>query len=252
MRRRLFRGLGWGALAVLSLSMACVDKIGGDTGVAPLYVYDGASNSVLVWDDINDLYDDATAGKTIPGPNRTITLSTAAPSLQLAWGGMAVLNGLVAGNTNKIIAYELGISPRTVEIYRANVMTKMKSGSLSELVRMALHAGVLGAEARARQGRQGVPLDGSPRRRRPGRRRPAGNLPSLAGRLRVTLRHLSPAGSPRRHPQSILSVAAGPCRPRADRALAAPGRRGRLAGLRLLEGLRPQPKTTAILRCHSS
>jgi two-component system, LuxR family, response regulator FixJ len=51
-----------------------------------------------------------------------------------------VLKGLVAGKPNKVIAYDLGISPRTVEIYRANVMTKMKSGSLSELVRMALHA----------------------------------------------------------------------------------------------------------------
>jgi two-component system response regulator FixJ len=55
-----------------------------------------------------------------------------------------VLKGLVAGNPNKVIAFDLGISPRTVEIYRANVMTKMKSGSLSELVRMALHAGDLG------------------------------------------------------------------------------------------------------------
>jgi two-component system response regulator FixJ len=55
-----------------------------------------------------------------------------------------VLKGLVAGNPNKIIAYDLGISPRTVEIYRANVMTKMKSGSLSELVRMALQAEVFG------------------------------------------------------------------------------------------------------------
>jgi two-component system response regulator FixJ len=52
-----------------------------------------------------------------------------------------VLEGLVAGNPNKTIAYDLGISPRTVEIYRANVMTKMKAGSLSELVRMALLAG---------------------------------------------------------------------------------------------------------------
>jgi two-component system response regulator FixJ len=52
-----------------------------------------------------------------------------------------VLTGLVAGNPNKTIAYDLGISPRTVEIYRANVMTKMKAGSLSELVRMALLAG---------------------------------------------------------------------------------------------------------------
>lgn len=51
-----------------------------------------------------------------------------------------VLDGLVAGNPNKRIAYELGISPRTVEIYRANLMTKMQAGSLSELVRMVLLA----------------------------------------------------------------------------------------------------------------
>jgi two-component system response regulator FixJ len=51
-----------------------------------------------------------------------------------------VLDGLVAGSPNKIIAHDLGISPRTVEIYRANVMTKMHAGSLSELVRMALLA----------------------------------------------------------------------------------------------------------------
>lgn len=51
-----------------------------------------------------------------------------------------VLDGLVAGHANKVIAYDLGISPRTVEIYRANVMTKMKAASLSELVRMAMLA----------------------------------------------------------------------------------------------------------------
>ena len=51
-----------------------------------------------------------------------------------------VLDGLVAGHPNKIIAFDLKISPRTVEIYRANVMTKMKAGSLSELVRMTLVA----------------------------------------------------------------------------------------------------------------
>jgi len=53
-----------------------------------------------------------------------------------------VLDGLVAGLPNKSIAYELKISPRTVEIYRANTMTKMGARSLSELVRMALIAGL--------------------------------------------------------------------------------------------------------------
>jgi len=55
-----------------------------------------------------------------------------------------VLEGLVAGHANKRIAFDLGISPRTVEIYRANLMTKMQAGSLSDLVRMALISGILG------------------------------------------------------------------------------------------------------------
>jgi two-component system, LuxR family, response regulator FixJ len=53
-----------------------------------------------------------------------------------------VLEGLVAGQPNKVIAYDLGISIRTIEIYRANVMTKMEATSLSDLVRMAIVGGV--------------------------------------------------------------------------------------------------------------
>ncbi|MDQ0469831.1 response regulator FixJ [Labrys wisconsinensis] len=53
-----------------------------------------------------------------------------------------VLDGLLEGHPNKTIAAHLAISPRTVEIYRANLMTKMRASSLSELVRMALAAGV--------------------------------------------------------------------------------------------------------------
>ncbi len=60
-----------------------------------------------------------------------------------------VLEGLVAGHANKQIAFDLGISPRTVEIYRANLMTKMQAASLSDLVRMALIVGILGAEPAA-------------------------------------------------------------------------------------------------------
>jgi two-component system, LuxR family, response regulator FixJ len=55
-----------------------------------------------------------------------------------------VLVGLVAGRANKQIAFDLGISPRTVEIYRANLMNKMQAGSLSDLVRMALIVGIVG------------------------------------------------------------------------------------------------------------
>lgn len=53
-----------------------------------------------------------------------------------------VLEGLIAGKANKVIAFDLGISPRTVEIYRANVMTKTGANSLPELVRMAMLAGL--------------------------------------------------------------------------------------------------------------
>jgi two-component system response regulator FixJ len=47
-----------------------------------------------------------------------------------------VLDGLVEGHANKVIAFDLDISARTVEVYRANVMAKMHARSLSELVRM--------------------------------------------------------------------------------------------------------------------
>ena len=53
-----------------------------------------------------------------------------------------VLDGLLAGLPNKSIAYDLEISPRTVEIHRARVMDKMGARSLSELIRLALTAGV--------------------------------------------------------------------------------------------------------------
>jgi two-component system, LuxR family, response regulator FixJ len=53
-----------------------------------------------------------------------------------------VLRGVVDGKMNKVIAFELGISERTVEVYRANVMRKTQASSLSDLVRIALLAGV--------------------------------------------------------------------------------------------------------------
>ena len=54
-----------------------------------------------------------------------------------------VLEFLVAGHPNKVIAHRMSISPRTVEIHRSRVMEKMQARSLSELVRMALELGIL-------------------------------------------------------------------------------------------------------------
>ncbi len=54
-----------------------------------------------------------------------------------------VMDGLVAGLSNKAIARDYDISPRTVEVYRANLMSKMQAANLSELVRLAMRAGLL-------------------------------------------------------------------------------------------------------------
>lgn len=54
-----------------------------------------------------------------------------------------VMEGLSLGHTNKAMARNLAISPRTVEVYRANVMAKMDAPSISDLVRMALKLGLL-------------------------------------------------------------------------------------------------------------
>jgi two-component system response regulator FixJ len=54
-----------------------------------------------------------------------------------------IMEGLIAGLSNKLIARDYDISPRTIEVYRANMMTKMQAGSLSELVRLAMRAGLL-------------------------------------------------------------------------------------------------------------
>lgn len=72
-----------------------------------------------------------------------ITAGLVARVVSLTQRERQVMQGLVTGQSNKAIAREYDISPRTVEVYRANVMTKMQAGSLSELVRFAIRAGVL-------------------------------------------------------------------------------------------------------------
>jgi two-component system response regulator FixJ len=76
------------------------------------------------------------------GRDRGESAATAARLASLSERERQVLDGLIAGHPNKTIAHDLGISPRTVEVYRANLMTKMAARSLSELIRMAILADV--------------------------------------------------------------------------------------------------------------
>src|SRR5262245_31105851 len=75
--------------------------------------------------------------------NEAIAQDIAARVASLSPRERQVMEGLIAGLSNKLIAREYDINPRTIEVYRANVMTKMQAGSLSELVRLAMRAGML-------------------------------------------------------------------------------------------------------------
>jgi len=75
--------------------------------------------------------------------SEAVKLDIAARIATLSPRERQVMDGLIAGLSNKLIAKEYDISPRTIEVYRANVMTKMQAGSLTELVRLAIRAGAL-------------------------------------------------------------------------------------------------------------
>jgi two-component system response regulator FixJ len=87
---------------------------------------------------------DAALKKAEPGlKSEAITLEIQSRVAALSPRERQVMDGLIAGLSNKLIAREYDISPRTIEVYRANVMTKMQAASLSELVRLAMRAGAL-------------------------------------------------------------------------------------------------------------
>jgi len=75
--------------------------------------------------------------------NEAATLEIQSRITSLSPRERQVMDGLIAGLSNKLIAREHDISPRTIEVYRANVMTKMQAASLSELVRLAMRGGAL-------------------------------------------------------------------------------------------------------------
>jgi len=91
---------------------------------------------------ILDSLDMALARLAAPNAQDPAAVAAATKLALLSPREREVLEGLLAGLPNKTIAYDLAISPRTVEIHRARVMDKMGARSLSELVRLALAAGV--------------------------------------------------------------------------------------------------------------
>lgn len=87
--------------------------------------------------DISEMISSITAAKVA----KEAALSSSARLATLSTRERQVLEHLVEGDTNKHIGLCLGISPRTVEIHRANLMNKLGARSLSSLVRIGLDAG---------------------------------------------------------------------------------------------------------------
>lgn len=117
----------------------------GDVPLAVQAMKDGAVDFVqkpfdedVILDAVRTALDEAERRRAPPCPPEVLgRLATLTPRER------DVLEGLVAGRPNKVIAHHLSISPRTVEIHRARVMDKMRAESLPRLVRMALEAGVV-------------------------------------------------------------------------------------------------------------
>ena len=93
-------------------------------------------------DTILDRTKSALTALSAAGHSDTFALAATVRLKNLSRREHEVVECLLAGLSNKSIAFELGISPRTVEIHRAHVMEKMGVRSLSELVRMGLAAGL--------------------------------------------------------------------------------------------------------------
>jgi PAS domain S-box-containing protein len=140
----------------LSLPMIALDAPGADVGVAVAAMKAGAVDYVTAKDDASLCAKLASAMAECHGAMRPTTRdeNAGARIARLTTREREVLVGLVNGGTNKTIAQELGISPRTVELHRAQVMNRLDASSLTELLQVALAAGVTPANGRSREARQ--------------------------------------------------------------------------------------------------
>jgi len=117
----------------------------GDVKLAVRALKAGASNFFEKPFNDQDLLDAVNSALNLPpGSDRSQAVSGDMAALlgQITSRELAVLKQIVAGRSNKLIARDLDLSPRTVEAHRARVMQKMQAGSVAELVSHALRAGI--------------------------------------------------------------------------------------------------------------
>ncbi len=118
----------------------------------------GAVDYVIVTDDASLRTRLATSMAECQGAVRPATRdeNAGARLARLTPREREVLVGLIEGGTNKSIGQKLGISPRTVELHRAQVMNRLNASNLTELLQIALAAGIAPASGDARNHRKGT------------------------------------------------------------------------------------------------
>ncbi|WP_210318344.1 PAS domain S-box protein [Aureimonas endophytica] len=128
----------------ITLPILALDRAGADVDTAVAAMKAGALDYVIVKDDASLAASLAGAIAECQGSVRPTTRdeNAGARIARLTPREREVLIGLVDGGTNKVIGQKLGISPRTVELHRAQVMNRLNAASLTELLQIALAAGV--------------------------------------------------------------------------------------------------------------
>lgn len=128
----------------IALPTIALDAPGTSVDIAVAAMKAGAVDYVVVSDDASLRADLASAMAECHGAARPTSHSENAGAriARLTPREREVLVGLVDGGTNKSIAQKLGISPRTVELHRAQVMSRLGAGGLAELLQLALSAGI--------------------------------------------------------------------------------------------------------------
>ncbi|PSJ43446.1 PAS domain S-box protein [Allosphingosinicella deserti] len=136
----------------ISLPTVALDAPGAEVGAAVAAMKAGASDYVILTEDDSPGGSLAMAIADCLGTVGHITHDDdgGARVSALTSREREVLAGLLDGGTNKSIANKLGISPRTVELHRASVMNRLNAGSLTELLQIALSAGLAPSGSRGR------------------------------------------------------------------------------------------------------